>query len=84
MEHINQISEAKSRNNKVIKDYTIDLSAMLGEGAYGKVYKAYHNHTNMLVACKIVPTKRLNEDEKRLLDNELQMMEGKTHLNLVC
>lgn len=61
-------------SGKVIEDYT--LQELLGEGQYGKVYKALNLRTNNLVAIKVVKVDKFAEVPKleEFTMNEIQTL----------
>lgn len=42
-----------------IKNYKIYINEMIGEGSYGRVYKARSEDNEELLACKIISKSRL-------------------------
>ena len=53
-----------------IGSYNVALSDPIGEGSYGKVYKAKTDDGELL-ACKIIPKARLENISNTILDLEL-------------
>lgn len=60
-----------------------DIKALLGQGGFGKVYKAIHKITNMVRAVKVIPkTKLMREGEEKLIE-ETNLMIQMDHPNIV-
>ena len=55
----------------------------LGNGSYGKVYKAMNLKTENLVAIKSVKKKKDKEDEDKFVSNEIDFLKRLSHPNIV-
>ena len=55
----------------------------LGDGSYGKVYKAMNLKTENLVAIKSVKKKKDKEDEDKIVSNEIDLLKRLSHPNIV-
>ena len=55
----------------------------LGNGSYGKVYKAMNIKTETLVAIKSVKKKKDKEDEDKFVSNEIDLLKRLSHPNIV-
>ena len=55
----------------------------LGNGSYGKVYKAMNLKTENLVAIKSVKKKKDKEDEDKIVSNEIDLLKRLSHPNIV-
>ena len=55
----------------------------LGNGSYGKVYKAMNLKTENLVAIKSVKKKKDKEDEDKIVSNEIDFLKRLSHPNIV-
>ena len=55
----------------------------LGNGSYGKVYKAMNLKTENLVAIKSVKKKKDKEDEDKFISNEIDFLKRLSHPNIV-
>jgi serine/threonine protein kinase len=53
---------------------------LLGEGAYGAVYRAVHCETDMVIAIKELPN-LVNQEE---LQKEIDILKKCSHQNIVC
>ncbi len=70
-------------NGKIIENYC--LKEVLGEGQYGKVYKAINMKDNLPVAIKVVRVERIRSLPKleEFTVNEIQTLARITHPNIV-
>eukprot|EP01097_Dermamoeba_algensis_P001548 TRINITY_DN1585_c0_g1_i1.p1 TRINITY_DN1585_c0_g1~~TRINITY_DN1585_c0_g1_i1.p1 ORF type:complete len:177 (+),score=10.70 TRINITY_DN1585_c0_g1_i1:78-608(+) len=59
------------------------LGDLLGEGAHGQVFKATHTETGFILAIKIVRVGAINEKQKKLLDQEVDILNRCRHPNIV-
>lgn len=65
-----------------LKNYTI--KKVLGEGAFGKVKLALHNHSKQKVAIKILEKKRIKSElDRKLVSRELQILKILRHPNIM-
>lgn len=55
----------------------------LGRGAFAKVRKAVHKDTGKVCAVKILRKKKMNKDQKTLLEREIAVMAKLKHPNIV-
>ncbi|KAJ1460277.1 kinase-like domain-containing protein, partial [Pelagophyceae sp. CCMP2097] len=56
---------------------------MIGQGAFGRVYLALHLDTGELMAVKHLDTHAVSSRERAALENEVSMMRGLHHPNIV-
>ena len=69
------------QSGKPSKKYKV--LAHLGDGSYGKVYKAMNLKTENLVAIKSVKKKKDKEDEDKIVSNEIDLLKRLSHPNIV-
>lgn len=65
----------------VNRDYT--FLQMVGQGSFGKVYKAQSKKTGAIYACKEIDYSTMKEKEKELLVHEVNTMKELNHDNIV-
>mmetsp|Transcript_6168 Transcript_6168/g.9954 ORF Transcript_6168/g.9954 Transcript_6168/m.9954 type:complete len:100 (-) Transcript_6168:793-1092(-) len=54
-------------------DHKFKIKGLIGEGAYGKVYKAKHLETGLTVAIKAVSVSP-NSREEKVIEDEIEML----------
>jgi len=62
---------------------TYKFEGKLGSGAFAKVKKAVHKETGKFCAVKILKKKKMNKDQKILLEREISVMAKLKHPNIV-
>ena len=75
-------SASTSNSNYVVGNYIIS-GPPIGQGGFGKVYKAQHMHLDKQVCIKIVQSNHLSEDLEHLLLREAQVLNKLDHKNIV-
>ncbi|CAD8119707.1 unnamed protein product [Paramecium sonneborni] len=73
------------QNIRKLGDYQFDSKYLLGEGAFGKVYRGNKISTNMEVAIKKIDSQMINKDQYLIdaLNSEIQIMKQLDHPNIV-
>ncbi|CAK57178.1 unnamed protein product (macronuclear) [Paramecium tetraurelia] len=73
------------QNIRRLGDYQFDSKYLLGEGAFGKVYRGSKISTNMEVAIKKIDSSMINKDQYLIdaLNSEVQIMKQLDHPNIV-
>ena len=75
------MSKAKSKDMQ--KLYNIDKK-LLGEGSYGKVFKATNKKdATIAIAIKAIAKANLDAEDLEALENEVQIMQKLDHPNIV-
>jgi len=69
------------RDKKLVRDYI--LGAQLGQGSYGEVRECQHKETKAKRAFKILRKVRLDEAEKKRMDNEIDCLKNLDHPNIL-
>lgn len=70
-------------NYRIINGY-YNLGEQIGEGHYGKVYRAVDARTNTTVAIKALSEIDVNQEEvQKLLKLELQVLKTLNHKNII-
>ncbi|CAD8124343.1 unnamed protein product [Paramecium sonneborni] len=66
-------------------DYQFDSKYLLGEGAFGKVYRGNKISTNIEVTIKKIDSSMINKDQYQIdaLNSEIQIMKQLDHPNIV-
>lgn len=59
------------------------LSKKLGEGAFGLVFLCIHRKTKKKCAVKVVDTSRLNIDDARHMEDEIDILKSLNHMHIV-
>ncbi|GAB5036736.1 myosin light chain kinase, partial [Nannochloropsis oceanica] len=59
------------------------LSKKLGEGAFGLVFLCIHRETKKKCAVKVVDTSRLNLDDARHMEDEIDILKSLNHVHIV-
>ena len=76
------MSKAKSKDMQRL--YDIDSKKLLGEGSYGKVFKACNKKDKTIeIAIKAIAKAKLDEDDLAALENEVQIMQKLDHPSIV-
>ena len=75
-------SDSTSNSNYVVGNYIIS-EPPIGQGGFGKVYKAQHMHLDKQVCIKIVQSNHLSEDLEHLLLREARVLNELDHKNIV-
>lgn len=75
------------KSNATLKElnkvYEIDHTC-LGEGSFGKVFKATHkSDSSITVAIKVIKKEHMSKDEEISLQNEITLMQSVDHPNIV-
>ena len=60
-----------------------DIQELIGEGGYGKVYKAQHKETGILRAVKCLKKKTLDQENMKSILTEFETLKKLDHPNLV-
>ncbi len=74
-------SSKTGNSNGIIGNYM--LGDFIGEGSFGKVYKAWHLYLNKQICIKIVQSDLLNEELENALWSEAQVLQALDHKNIV-
>ncbi len=74
-------SSSISNLSYVIGNYVI--GERIGEGGFGKVYKAQHMHLDRQVCIKLVPSDDTSEDLENTISREAQVLNALEHKNIV-
>ena len=74
-------SGSTSESSYIIGNYII--GERIGEGGFGKVYKAQHMYLDRQVCIKLVPSNDANEDLENTLSREAQVLNTLKHKNIV-
>ncbi|CAD8206158.1 unnamed protein product [Paramecium pentaurelia] len=84
LRQINNI-EIQKALKVLLGDYQFDSKYLLGEGAFGKVYRGNKISTNMEVAIKKIDSQMINKDQYLIdaLNSEVQIMKQLDHPNIV-
>ena len=69
-----------SQDTVFLTQYT--LKDQIGVGQFSKVYKAIQNSTQSMVAVKIVHKQGLNDVEKEMIRNEIEIVKHAAHPNV--
>ena len=79
-----KISSTKfvTQNQGNLRDY-YRIGKMLGSGAFGEVRMCVHRETGAQRAVKVLRKSHMDEDEKRMLFNEINILKELDHPNLV-
>ena len=65
-------------------DGKYEISALLGSGAYGAVYKAYHQELSRTVAIKVLGVRGdLTEDTRLRFSREARLLSALSHPNII-
>jgi calcium-dependent protein kinase len=67
---------------KITAEYNL-LSPPVGKGAFGEVRRAIHRKTNMTRAIKIIYKEQTEPDEQERLINEVNVLKGLDHPNIM-
>jgi len=74
------VFEVKKRDGKDIK---FQRGQKIGKGSFGTVFKAIDKETGGFMAVKQIPISHLQEDQKRMIQQEVKLMEELNHPNIV-
>ncbi len=79
-----KISSTKfvTQNQGNLRDY-YRIGKMLGSGAFGEVRMCVHRETGAQRAVKVLRKSHMDEDEKRMLFNEINILKELDHPNIV-
>ena len=72
------------RNRSVDRSNELELSALLGEGSFGHVYKARHKATEAVVAVKVVPNAGCDASGNPMPDSEMDKIMGEIDILSRC
>lgn len=73
------VTENKGR---ITKEYNV-LMPVLGKGAFGEVRQAVHRETGMVRAIKIINNDAINEEEKKRIVGEVEILKSLDHPNII-
>jgi len=79
-----KISSTKfvTQNTGNLRDF-YRIGKMLGSGAFGEVRMCVHRETGAQRAVKVLRKSHMDEDEKRMLFNEINILRELDHPNIV-
>ena len=77
---VNNFKESCSQN-ELNDQYR--MGEYVAEGAFGKVFKAYHKETGRLVAVKQIAKGQMDEKELEVQTNEIELLRVCDHPNIV-
>jgi calcium-dependent protein kinase len=70
------------KNEGILRDH-YKIGKVLGTGAFGEVRMCVHRSTNVQRAVKVLRKSKLNEDETRMLFNEISILKSMDHPNII-
>jgi len=81
--HLLPLSRSRAETPSVPKKMRWQRGQIIGQGAYGTVYLGLNLDTGELMAIKQLDTNALSRKEMMSLENEVNMMRGMYHENIV-
>ena len=72
------VSKTQEKLRKIYK-----IGSTLGTGAFGEVRKCMHRETHVHRAVKLIKKQDMDDEEKRLLFNEINILKELDHPNIV-
>ncbi|CAD8053433.1 unnamed protein product [Paramecium sonneborni] len=79
---IKQTMFVRINSKKNVSEFYV-IKEMLGEGGFGKVYKAVHRQTGMIRAIKLILKSKLNKEDQEKLLEETSILMDIDHPNIV-
>ncbi len=77
----NRKSFIKHRLGRVLDDY--EIQEVMGQGAFGKVYKTIHKHTRLLRAVKMINKQNISKEDQDRVLREVQILTEIDHPYIV-
>jgi serine/threonine protein kinase len=71
------------KNQVLLGDYALHKDGFLGKGAFASVFKGHRISDNLPVAIKVVKTSKMEQKEKKILDDEVTTLRRMNHENII-